>query len=214
MDGSRIQSLVNRGYALSAQRVGLPHTQFRPSGPGNPLAAANLLATLSAAFSVDNYRFGRPSDYGKPEHQALVDGSQLLVGDYLVGPAGTYFIAALDPLVPILAISCNTILNVRHPAAPASTGLVGYGGDVASAETVVMTGWPSSLLEGTKGEKPDSGLPGDARAAWYQVLMPAAVGVSILPYDILIDAAAHRYKVSSAELTSKGWRLTAMYAGS
>lgn len=214
MDGTRIQALVNRGYSLSAQRVGLLHSHYRPFGPGNPIAPSNLIGSLPAAFSVDRYKFGREDGYGTPEHQALVDGSALVVGDYLVGPSGTYFVAALDALVPILAIECNAVLSVRHPAPPTNTGLVAYGGDVAVAEVEVMTGWPASLLEGTKGEKPDSGLPGDARAAWYQVLMPACAGVAILPYDILIDASGHRYKVSSAERTDKGWRMTAMYAGS
>ena len=51
MDGSRIQAKVNRGYAIAASRLGLPHAHFRPLGPGAALDAANRLPRdLPAAF--------------------------------------------------------------------------------------------------------------------------------------------------------------------
>lgn len=210
MDGTRIQALVNRGYSLSAQRVGLPHQQFRPSGPGNPLAAANLIQTLPAAFSVDDYKFRRPSDYGKPEREALVDGSQLLVGDYLVGPSGTYFVAGLDALVPIVAVECSRTLTVTRPTFTRTLGRVrGIDGDTVATEAVLMSSWPASVVQGTKGEKSDSGVPDASRLPWWQILMPAIADVAFETDDILTDEVGHRYQVSSAELSSKGWRITA-----
>ena len=212
MDGSRIQALVNRGYALSAQRVGLPHDHYRPSGPGNPLAPANLLNTLPAAFSVDNYKFTRAPDYGKPERQALVDGSKMAVGDYLVGPAATYFIAGLDPLVPIVAVECNAVLTFTRPGkANPGYGSVGY--EQPDPGMSLMAGWPSSLIQGTKGEKADDGLPRDSRQPWYAALLPALAGVEIRTDDEATDGQGHRYLVSSAELTSRGWRLSLAYSG-
>ncbi|MGI4793136.1 MAG: hypothetical protein ACRYG8_03440 [Janthinobacterium lividum] len=212
MDGSRIQSLVYRGYALSAARVGLPYQHYQPSGPSNPLAPANLLGMLPAAFSVDRYKFQREDGYGTPEHQALVDGSQIVVGDYLVGPSGTYFIGALNPLVPILAIECNGVLSFTRPGvATPGFGAVGYG--QADPGTALLTAWPASLLQGTKGEKADDGLPRDSRQPWYAALLPAVGGAEIRTDDEAVDARGHRYTVSSAELTDKGWRLSLAYAG-
>lgn len=212
MDCVRIKALVNRGYALSASRVGLPHQHYRPPGPSNPLAPANLLGLLPAAFSIDHYAFRREDGYGTPEHQALVDGSQMVVGDYLVGPSGTYFIAALDALVPILAVECDAVLSFTRPG-PANPGFgaVGYG--QADPGTVLLTSWPVSLLQGIKGEKANDGLPRDSRQPWYAALLPAVGGAEIRTDDEAVDARGHRYTVSSAELTDKGWRLSLAYAG-
>ncbi len=214
MDGSRIQSLVNRGYALSAQRVGLPHNQFRPSGPGNPLVPANLVQTLPAAFSADNYAFRRPQAYATPVWTALVDGSQTQVGDYLVG-AATWFVAAQDPLLPIEVVQCNATGSfVRPSAAGRGGGRQGYGGDVKSTEASLLTAWPMALLQGTKGERGDVPLPGDVRMPWFTAFLPSVGGVELLTDDILLDGDGHRYKLSSTEKSPRGWRLTLMLAES
>lgn len=212
MDGTRIQQLVNRGYALSAQRVGLPHNHYRPSGPGNPVAPANMVGVLPAVFSVDNYKFRRADGYGKPDHQALVDGSQLEVGDYLIGPAGTFFIASLDALLPIVAIECNAVLTFTRPGTVMpGFGAIAYGR--ADPSMALMSTWPMSLLQGTKGEKADDGLPRDSRQPWYVGLIPAVTDIEIRTDDEARDERGHRYTVSSSELTDKGWRLSLAYSG-
>ena len=211
MDGNRIQALIYRGYGVSAAKVGLPYAQYRPSGATAAIVTSNLIQTLQAAFSTDRYKFAREDGYGTPEHQALVDGSQLAVGDYLVG-AETYFIAALDPLVPILAVQCNAVLDVRRPAFSRSLGRVrGNDGDMVATETVLLSAWPASCIQGTKGEKSDTGIPGDTRMPWWAIILPPTPA-PIETDDILTDANGHRFQVSSAELTSKGWRITAQLA--
>ena len=208
MDGARIQQLVNRGYALSAFRVGMPHVWYRPTGPVSPISPASQLGTLNAAFSADDYRFAKSQPYAKALWSVLVDASQTAVGDYLVGQF-TWFVAAQDPLLPVLAVQCNHALSIVRPTSNRSLGRVrGLDGDTRSAETPVMTGWPASLLQGTKGEKPDTGIPGAARDPWYAALLPAVTGVAIETDDIAIDENGNRYQISSTELTPKGWRLS------
>jgi hypothetical protein len=213
MSGS-IQSAIWAGYAQVANIFGAACPQYRAAGPMDPMAAQ--FAALQAAFDTKpDFTFVQPSTYAKPIWYCAADGSKLAVGDYLQHPSlGYFFIASIEPFHPIMAVSCNRTVTVKRPS---PTGRGGgkkpYGGDVAATEPVIMQGWPASILQGTKGEKADSGLPGDTRQPWMNILMPAIPAVLILTDDVLDDELGNRYKVSSTELTNLGWRLTAAFAG-
>lgn len=212
MDGATIQNRVYRGYAKAAAKIGVAHDQYRPIGALSPLAAGNKLASLQASFNAESFTYGKPNKYGKPTWYAVVDGAQTRVGDYLVGPSGTFFIAAQQALLPILAVECNRTINILRPQQQTGVGAVGYGGDTDANETLLIQAWPASVLQGTKGEKTEAALPGDVRSPWWVVLLPHAVGVTLRTNDIITDELARRYIISSAELTDAGWRMTAMQA--
>ena len=78
----------------------------------------------------------------------------------------------------------------------------------ADNEIAYATGFPCSILQGTKGEKNDAGLPGDTRLPWWVILVPASVG-NIKYGDLILDDLGRRYVVSSPELTDLGYRITA-----
>ncbi len=213
MNATLLQAKIYQGYADAAIRLGTLYSQYRPSGVSAPIASGNLLGTILVAFdAAASFNFGRPALYAKPVWYALLDGTQTVVGDYLVGEAGTYFIAAQEPLLPIAAVLCNRTVSVLRPAGNTGVGAQPYGGDTAATETPVMTTWPASILQGTKGEKGDVALPGDIRQPWYAILLPAWPGVLIDTADVLNDDLGRRMKVSGAELTNLGWRLTAELA--
>ena len=210
MDGATIQARIWRGNDKAAQYIGSSFEQYRPStnSVSAPLSAS--LQTLMASFNAEDMTYRRPAKYGKPLWYCMADGSQLAVGDYLVGD-DTYFIAAMQDLLPILAVKCNRTVSVLR-AETAGVGDVGYSGDVTANETTLMSGWPASVLEGTKGEQNPADLPIDMRMPWWVVLLPAWSGLTLLTGDIITDDIGHRYVVSSPELTDLGWRLTAMMA--
>jgi hypothetical protein len=210
MDGATIQAKVYNGYAMAAARVGTAYAQFRPTGAANPTAAGNQIATIQAAFDATAYKFTTPNLFGKPVWYGLFDGRVALAGDYFIGLYGTYYVAGLEPLLPIVCVSCNRTITVARPFSPSGIGAQPYGGDIRSQAVAVMTAWPASVLQGTKGEKGDAQLPGDTRMPWMQILLPAWAGTDILTNDIITDDHARRYIVSSAELTDLGWRLVAM----
>lgn len=211
MDGTRLQQLVDRGYALSADRIGTPYAFYRPTGPFLPLSNSPY-ATLPAAFSAADYKFAKPNSYGKPTWQALFDGAQTEVGDILVG-ASRFFIAAQQPILPILVVEAPRLVDVRRPFRESGVGFQeAYGGTTPAQETPVMTGWPCSILQGTKGENTGSGLPNANRNPWYNILLPYWPGVTLYTSDFLVDDLGRRYIVSSTELTDLGWRLTAAAA--
>lgn len=209
MDGVTLQSKVYLGYAKSAQRIGLPFNQYRPADPLNPVAT--IRQSLPCHLRVDD-KFARPNVYGKALWLAYVDGSQLAVGDYLEGPTQTVFVAAMQPLLPILCVECNRVVTISRVAIPTDIGPLPYNGDVADTETVMMQGWPASILAGPKGEKNEVGLPGDVRQAWWVCLLPSWPGIVIEASDIVTDDLGRRYITSSCELTDLGWRLTLQQA--
>lgn len=211
MDATKLQSKVYKGYAQAAKRIGPAFNLFRPTNPLNPFANGPV-TTLNASFNAEDMTYSRPNKYGKPTWYCLVDGSQVQVGDYLSNASQTFFIAAMQPILPILAVDCNRTINVLRPAQQTGAGVRGYGGNTAATETPMMTGWPASVLQGTKGEKNEVNLPGDVRNPWWQILFPSFPGVTLHSADIVTDDLSRRYVISSAELTDLGWRCTAMQA--
>ena len=212
MDGATLQARIYSGYAKAALRIGQNAAQYRAASASDPLNAANLLRTIPASFNAEDMTYSKPNKYGHPTWYGLFDGSLTQVGDYLTGAFGTYFIAAQQQALPILCVQCNRVATVTRASENAAAGLQSYNADVAAQETTLMTAWPCSILQGTKGEKNPTDLPGDTRSPWVAVLMPAWPGVILRTSDILTDDIGNRYIISSAELTDLGWRMTAANA--
>lgn len=209
MDGAMINAKVYAGYAKAAQRIGTTYQHYRPTSASNPISAGTRMADMLASLNANDPRYSRPNMYGKSTWYAVADGTRLQVGDYIIGIEGTLFVAALQQLLPIFMVDCNRTINVLRPQQQNGLGAVGYGGDTDSNETALMTAWPASVLQGTKGEKGGVNLPGDTRDPWWTVLLPQWSGVSLRSGDIITDDLARRYAISSAELTDLGWRITA-----
>ena len=202
-----MQAKVYRGYAIAAAKIGLTFSQYRPLGTTAAIASGNLLRTLPASFNAEDMKYGRPNKYGKPTWYCLADGTLLQPGDYMVG-AGTYFIAAMQPLLPILAVECNRTVSLYRPQQQAGVGAVGYGGNTAANQTPLVQDWPASLLQAAKAASNPINLPGDAKQASWALLMPAIPGgVVIKNDDVVTDDLGSRYLVYSAELTDLGWRM-------
>jgi hypothetical protein len=209
MNGATLQRRIYAGYASAAARTGLPYQLFRATSAFGPMAGPPL-ATLPAAFSPGNDAFDQPQNYGKATWEALFDGSLAQVGDILVGPK-TYFVAALQALLPILVVEAPHVVDVRRPFREAGVGYQSaYGGTTPASETVIMGQWAASILQGTRGENTLANLPDDLKAPWWGLLMPAFPGVEILTSDVIEDELGRRFAVASAEITALGWRLTAL----
>lgn len=213
MDGATLQSRIYAGYAKASLRIGLTFSQYRPTATTAPITAPYLLRTMLASFNAMDMHYGKPNLYGKPLWYCIADGSLLAVGDYLTGNGSTYFIAAMQPLLPILAVECNRTVTLYRPQQQAGVGAVGYGGNTAQNETMMASGFPASVLQGTKGEHGDVKLPGDVRNPWWSALLPNIPGgVRLRSDDVMVDDQGRRYTLSSTEQTDLGWRITAMEA--
>jgi hypothetical protein len=218
MNVAQLQQKIATGYAKSAQVLGLPNIVYRATSSLTPIAAGNALATLPASFNAEDMGYQKPQRFGNALWYCLIDGTQTHVGDYLVGAAGTFFIAAMQPLLPILAVKCNRAVRIARMPVQNGAGYVGYSGVVLGQEVDVLgtsgplgsfvSGWPAAILIGGKSDK-DSGLPSDVKQAGYEILLPASVPLTIVASDILQDDLGRNFAIAAAELTDMGWRILA-----
>ena len=205
--GTTIQSFINLGNAFTGQFVGTPYQQYRCAGVGPVISQENLVGTLSAAFAQKGNFTAAPS-VKVDEWTGYFDGSKTQAGDYLSNGSLTYFVSAQLPLMPYVCIACPRVVSLFRPAAVTTVGLSAYGGNTEATETAMMTGWPASILQGTKGERGDVSVPDNVKSPWYALRLPVLAGVTIQSGDIVTDDLSRRYTISSAELTAFGWRFT------
>jgi hypothetical protein len=226
---SRLQ--LESGGGLLLEGGGSLDLEAPRTFPGKPLFVRPV------SLNAEDMKYGKPNKYGKATWYALVDGTGLKVGDYFIGLSpggnlalegggnllledggnlllegctqGTFFIAAMQLLLPILVVECNRVISIYSPQAQEGVGAQGYAGTTTQNERLLVSGVPCSILQGTKGEKSETNLPGDTRSPWWAILMPASVG-RITQDTIITDDLDQRYIVSSNELGPLGYRITAM----
>ena len=205
----RLQDRIDKGLGAAARHIGHETDAFRPNGPTNPLAPENRYLRLPAAFNDENLSFRRPIVYGRATWSGVFDRAYTQPGDYLAGPAGTFFIAAQQSLLPALCILTNRTVTVTRPAAPVTAGVNAYGGLLSTTATTILTAWPASILfagAGSPGE-----LPGDGGTPTWTVLLPTTHR-PLYSADIITDDQGLSYVAGSTELTSLGWRIVAKQA--
>jgi hypothetical protein len=212
MNGAMLQAKLYASYASAAARIGLNADQYRATSSSNPLAPANKLRSMAASFNAQDMFYAKPAGYGDASWYGVFDGRLTQPGDYLVATSGTWFIAAQQQALPMLCVQCTNSVDIKRPQGQTGVGALPYGGDIDANETLLMGQWPCSILHKGGGAPGEGILPGDAKSAQWQVLLPAYAGVTLRYGDIISDNQARRMTVASAELTPLGWRLIAQEA--
>ena len=221
MTAARILDRVQFGYGKAASKLGLPHTLYRPNGPGAPLASQNIMRALPFTTSqTPDGEFKRPSRYGAPVAFALIDvrgvgAAAVRVGDYVTGSTGVWFLASMEQLTIPMVVECNAVINVVRAAGVDLAHEDIYGGRTDGTDGTVLTGWPASVLQGGRIEVGRAGLPGDPSMKGYIVLLPAQAGALIRTSDRMIvtrwlatgENPDMAMVVNQAELTALGWRI-------
>lgn len=211
-----IEALIQQGNGFAADVLGDTYYAYGPQDPFNPLAFAYV--ALPVFLTTDDKSASTKANaYGKPLWYGRFDRTQTSVGDYLIGPAGTYFIAAQQALLTTLVIECNAVVSFTRPTgdteAANAIDINDYGGRSDATDTPLLTGWPASVLIKTRGEASPLLLPGDTKQALFEVLIPANGGVTLRTSDLMTwqwynmpDQIA-RGTVAGTEATDLGWRL-------
>jgi hypothetical protein len=207
-----VQAKTNYGLAKAASALGATCGWWRAS---NPLARADFMGQIIVLLdTAPDMQMRAPQTRTKPENwYGAFDTTNICIGDYIVDETeGTFFVGALDKFRVARLVSCNHTVSLYRPQNPVP-GDGFYGGDRVRDELLLSTEVPASIIQGTKGEVGETKLPGDTRLPWFSVLLPAGF-VQIRTGDILVDEQPipARYTVSSIELTSMGWRLSAALA--
>lgn len=206
MDAATLQKRIYGGYGKASLRIGKLAMISRPASPAMSLEG-NVIDSAMASLT-QNFEYSKFNKYGNSIWISIHDGALTQTGDYLTTEDGTWFIAAQQPLLPILAVQCNRTIDVVR-VTQTGYGSIGYGGDTPATEQAVMSGWPASVLEEIKGGKNPAELPQDERLSYWSILFPFFGGVIMRPSDIIKDDLGRRYAINAPELTDLGWRITA-----
>lgn len=212
MRQARLQDRISWASNICARAAGDWADAYRACGTSDPLEPANRFLRLPALFTGVQGNFTRPQGYGDTLAHGIFDYAYTKPGDYLVQGDATWFIAAQLPLLPALCVRTNRVVSFTRAAAPASTGVNGYGGVTASNLAPLLTEWPASVIGFSGGGQPAANLPSDSSVPYWTVLLPAFRGVVLLPADLMRDDLGRAAIVSAAELTALGWRLTVKQA--
>ncbi|MCA1179794.1 MULTISPECIES: hypothetical protein [unclassified Pantoea] len=208
MDAMQLAARVHQGNGRAASRLGTIASHFRAASPFSPLKAEPL-QLLCASFTTD-YGYMRSARFGQAARIGIFDAAEFEVGDMLVSSEGTFYVAAMPLLQPILCVKAERLITLRRTASVSGgAGLHDYGGTQAGSEKVILLDWPASILLSRIGEHSPMKLPGETRGAWHLIQMPAYKGLHVHSGDFATDENAQRYVITGTELTDMGWRLTA-----
>ena len=212
MDNNRLQDRIYLGLGKTARYLGSVADAYRTANTSSPLDKRNRFLKLPAWFTPTSNAVTATNTYGQPLWHGVFDASYTRPGDYLVLQSKVYFIAAQEPLLPVLCVLTNRTVSISHPNHQTLTGGNLYGGYTSGASTPLLSGFPACVLNENKLSSPLANLPTDqALASWY-VLLPAPVGVLITSGDLMTDDLGRNAVVTGSELTSLGWRISAKMA--
>lgn len=212
MDGVRLADRLSYGAGCAARRLGFLHDAYRPDGPAEPVELSRRFMRLAVSFVTPGGGVSTPSGFGVPYRQAWADWSYLQVGDYLAGPQGCVFVAAIEPPRPMLVVMTNGILELSRPATAILPGANPYGGPMPATQIKLLTGFPASLLVSGMGDRTRAGLPDDTRVPGFVALLPAVPCVQPHVADIITNERGERYVVTAIELFCGVWRLSLVQA--
>ena len=209
MDPSTLQNLIARGLGAAARHTGELYDAHRPDDWRNPITPETRYLRLPAVFNNQDPTFTRAARYDRPDRYGAFDTAYTRPGDYLVGPGGSFFIAAQEHLLPPLCVLTNAVLDVLRPNTATTSGLTGYSGIQHTDTTPMLQSWPASILATGPGGQPI--LPADGSPGIWTILLPPG------PYrlhtsDIVTDDQSRSFVVATVDRTLLGHRLTVKQA--
>jgi hypothetical protein len=185
---------------------------YRPRAPGNPLNPANRYLRLHAAFQPPGRDIPKPPGYVGTLWVGIFDAAYTKRGDYLLREGETWFIAAQQPLLPVLCVKTNRTVSVYRAAHRFAVGLAEYGGGTERSSEALLNQWPANVLSTSASGRPTADLPSDSGIDTWTVLLPDALDLTFWSSDVITDDLGRHGIVTSAELNDLGWRLTVKQA--
>ncbi len=219
-------------YAAAAAALGQPYKVFRSAGDA-PLftVAVETTTVIVTSGKASGFSYTKSSSFEDVLATLQADFTNMRVGDYLTGPGGTFFIADMPALRPVVAVQCNTVVSVTRPGLEVSSsggaapGLPSQPNSVGrywgqsqtviadpngAGEVPIRSGIPAAAI-GTTGRATGTGeLPSDAPGpSRWRIYLPQSAFPkgSVSVRDILTDDQGTRYQVSADYWSTIGYRL-------
>jgi hypothetical protein len=198
-----IRDRISRGMGIAAKRLGGRCDLYRPTGPGQPIVPDNRVLQLPASFNAQNPSYAKPNGYGRAVWFGVFDSAYTRSGDYLAGDEGVFFVAAQQPLLPVLCVRTDRTVSISRPGGAAASGVNPYGGVTAATLQPVISGWRVAIQAYRGGEA--GPLPSDPRIPFWMLLLPL-LPVPLQTADLVNDDLGRTFMISAAEQSELGWR--------
>lgn len=200
MKGDILQALIYKGYAKEAAKVGTEYALYR-GGPMTPIQPNNYYGTIPCWFIADEK--GKVANkYQTPTWTLRADGNVLQLFDILVGDFGTFYVASMQPNLPMECIRCNATM---------AAGRLVYGVDPVTGsptQTVVNYAVGVPVFKQYRREDirrdPITGQEiGNAITHW-RAFIPLP-NDTVKQGDMLSDENSISYTVDAPDFTSAGY---------
>lgn len=222
MKGLFLQDRLNAASGRAAAIIGLPCDLYRPPDfrlPGSdpladPTGQDRFRMRMNAIFLPVGGRVRRPVPATDPLWEVAIDGAYTKPGDILVRRTDgeVYYIAAQQPLLPILCVHCPHRVTIKRPASASVAGVNLYGGTVAALDAVLAANWPASILAAGNQGAGLASIPAELSPGMWQVLLPPSLHLALRTTDLLTDDQGRTGVIGAIETTEYGARLTVQLA--
>ena len=222
MNGLFLQDRLNAASGRAAAIIGLPCDVYRPPDfrlPGSdpmadPTGQDRFRMRMNAIFLPVGGRIRRPVPATDPLWEVAIDGAYTRPGDIIVrrSDRAVFYIAAQQPLLPILCVSAPRRVTIKRPPSASVAGVNLYGGTVAALDTVLAANWPASILAAGNQGTGLASIPAELSPGMWQVLLPPSLYLTLRTTDLVTDDQGRTGVISTIETTEYGARLTVQLA--
>jgi len=201
MDGATIQDRLSKAWGIVAVQTGQPFIVYKPCNNASPVASCNRIIKINASFSAGGAGPPGVLGYGGVLWRGTFDSHYTNPGYYLAGRDSTFFVASQCPLRPVQCIRTTDVVTITRTA---MTPPGAYSGFVAELAEKLIVAWPACLTP--NAAHIGGALPEARFGNWtaYLPVLPAAPRAA----DVVTDLQGRFFIVSSAQVTSMGWRLS------
>lgn len=209
MNAAELQDRMHRAAGRTAAIAGETCDLFRPTGPMHPLAPANRILRLHAAFLPMGGNFRRPVQHSQSLWEGLFDAAYTRPGDILrrARDGAVFYIAAQQPMLPVLCVRALRTVKITRPITANVAGLNLYGGAIAATEITRAEGWPTTMtLLGSRGTG-EAGIASELSGETWQVQLPVSLEIDLRPTDRLIDDQGRIGIIAGSETSEVGTTL-------
>ena len=201
MDAARIQSVIYKGYGKEATVMGSDYALYRAASPMTPIQPNNYYGTIRCLFLADA-KASVANKYQTPTWILRADGNNLRQFDILIGDYGTFFVASMQPMLPMEAVRCNATISIGRVSYQADPDF----GTMVAVTTNYAEGLPmfkQYRREDIRRDSTTGAEIGNAITHW-RAFIPLNNG-TLQQGDVITDEKLIQYTVDAPDFTSAGY---------
>jgi len=205
-----VQAKIGRAAGIVADHLGDVCELYRARGGARPVGDACRVGSKLIYFAVATSQPADLARFGGGAWLATLDGSDVSVGDYFVGPVGVFFVVACEPLKPVLCVKTTRTVSIFRTMGSMAAGVGSYSGVQRSSMMPLLIEWPVSVLTQAPGATDYAGLPNAGTSSRTTILLPRLANdlPTPRPGDLAYDDQGFAYSVESSEQSDFGCRLS------